>query len=386
MADTNTPQNSINEIKRSVMMDYVYMLSVPLAVAVFSYGAVAIINAVISVVTCAVFTVFGKKILKTEFPPKSPHTLVIGLGVALLLPVSSPWWMIVFTAAFAMGICVLPFGIPDNSPFIPSVAALCFATLCWPERVYDYGKIGSSLGKMLLVGNSINDNVIAILEAFVGNVPSAMGTGCILAIFGVLIFIVIRRPKDSIPVFSFILTVCVMAAVFPRVSTGILISIVMEICSGILFFGAVFFLSNPTYAPERVVPKIVWGIVSGVICMVIRYVSPLEEGAGFGFLIACAISDIFDKLPLTRREKKHLRESEPFIDIAEEAPSVVPEEILNEIPDISDEEILNQDEKFIVTIGENSAPDSESFEAIISAENTLSQQDSPFMAGGDHNE
>ncbi len=386
MTDTNTPQNLTNETKQTVMTDYVFMLSVPFAVAIFTYGVSAVFNVAISVFTCAFFTLLSKKFLKTEFPLKSPHSLVIGLSVALLLPATAPWWLLVLTSAFAMGVCVLPFGTPDNSPFIPSVAALCFATLCWNEDVYNYSKYGNSLGEMLLYGNSVDDNIVAVLEAIVGNVPSAMGTGCILALLGSLIFLVIRRWRDSLPVFSFILSACLMAIIFPRVATGRIISVVMELCSGMIFFGAIFFMSIPTFAPKRTLPKLLWGFVSGIVCMLIRYFSPLEESACFGFLIACAISDWFDNLPLTRKEKKAIRDLEPFVETVAETLTVVPDEILDKIPDISEEEIIQQSDKFKVIIDDLPVPESESLDAVISEENTVTEQDSPFITGGDNNE
>lgn len=366
------------------MTDYILMLAVPFAVAVFVHGASAVINVVISVVTCVSVTIFGKKVLKTDFQPKSPHSYVIGLSVALLLPVTVPWWMIILTALFAMGVCVLPFGTPDNAPFIPSASAICFATLCWPEEMFGFSDSGSALSEMLLYGNSIGENVVAVLEVLVGIVPSAMGTGCILALFGSLIFLVIRRPKDSLPVFTFLLAVCLMAALFPRVSTGRFISVIMELCSGMIFFGAVFFMSIPSIIPERILPRLLWGFAGGIICMLIRFVSPIEESSCFGFMIICAVSDWFNKLPLTSGEKKKIRDSEPFIETVSEPFTVVPDEILDEIPDMTEEEIAGQTEwkeKFTVEI-----PAAESLDAVIAEENSVTKQDSPFIIGGDGNE
>lgn len=380
------PQNLTEEFKRSVIRDYALMLCVPMAVAVFIHGFFAVINIAISLVTCWIFKSVGKKLLDVQFPPRTYHTFVIGTAVALLLPASAPWWIIAISASFAMGVCVLPFGSPENAPFIPSVSALCFATLCWPEEIYNYSDFGDSLGKMLLYGNSVDDNIIAILEAFVGSVPSALGTGCAMAFIGLLVFIIIRRPKDSIPVFTFIIAICLMAILFPRVATGRVVSVVMELCSGMILFGAVFFISSPFFAPKRTVAKFFWGFVSGIICMVIRYVCPFEEGACFGFLISCAVSDLFDGLPLTRKEKKQIKALEPYIEIVEPVPSVVPEEVLELIPDISPVEEIVEETETSDEETETINRESETLETVISEENTVTEQDAPFFIGGDSNE
>ena len=385
MVDTNMPQNSIDESKRSATLDTLLMLCVPFAVAIFTHGFVAVFNSALSIITCLFFTNIGKRFLKAQFPPKSPHSYIIGLSVSLLLPASAPWWMTILTAAFAMGVCVLPFGNPEKTPFIPSATALCFATLCWPEEIFNYSPIGDSLGQMLLYGNSINKNLVGIIETLVGSTPSAMGTGCILALIGVLIFLILRRPKDSLATICFILAVGVMAALFPRISTGRTLSVIMELCSGMILFGAIFFISSSVIAPKRTISKMVWGFASGIICMLIRYVAPFEESACFGFVIACAVSDYFDNLPLTRKEKKKIKELEPYTE-TEKVPSVVPEEILDEIPDLFTVKIPELEEEIENNNEEKISYESESLKTVILEENALTDSEAPFIMGGDSNE
>lgn len=385
MTDANMPQNSIDKKNKKASVDYAFMLCAPLSVAFFTQGFSAVLTVVISVLTCTILFFAGRKLLKTEHVPGDLTVLVIGITTALLLPASIPWWITVLTVAFAICVCVLPFGTSDKAPFAPAVAAFCFATLCWPEKIFDYSQNGNSLGKMLSYGTSIDDNAVAVLEALVGNVPSAIGTGCILALSGSLLFLLVRRPSDTIPVFSFLFAVCLMALVFPRVATGVVISVVMELCSGMIFFCAVFFMSSPNVMPQKLLGKISWGFASGVVCMLIRYASPLEESVGFGILIAWAFSDFFDKLPYTRKEKRRIKETEPYTEI--EIITVVPDEILEKIPDISVEEVVSQSETTEQESDENTnLQESESLDDVVSKENTVTETDAPFITGGDGNE
>ena len=90
MNNTNIPQNSIEEIKRSIMREYALMLCVPVAVAIFIHGISAIINIAISLAVCWAFATFGKKFLDSQFPFGKYHACVIGITVTLLLPASVP--------------------------------------------------------------------------------------------------------------------------------------------------------------------------------------------------------------------------------------------------------------------------------------------------------
>lgn len=386
MTNTTTPQNKyeLTETRR-ITLDYAIMLSAPLAVAVSKHGVTAVFLALISVITCTVFARFGEKVLKIDFSSRFLTPIVIGLSVALILPATAPWWIFVFTSAFAVLVCVLPFGSPEKSPFVPASAAICFAILCWKEQVFSYSDTDASITELLSQNVSIGDNIASVLEVLVGNIPSAMGTGCAFVLLGALIFLIIRRPKDSVPVLTFLLAVMVMALLFPRVGTGRFISLIMELCGGMLLFSAVFFISTPSVMPERMVARAVWGFTGGIICMVVRYIGAVEESACFGILITCAISDFFDKLPLTKKEKAKIQVEEALPELPI---TVVPDEVLEEIPDVPEEtkEQTKEAETTEETKEEASVQESESLEDVISEENTVTETEAPFVMGGGSDE
>ncbi len=386
MANITPPQKKyeLTETRR-VTLDYAIMLSALLIFAISKNGVSALALSLISVITSTLFVRLGEKLLKIDFSSRFLTPIVIGLSVALMLPATAPWWIFVFASAFAVLVCVLPFGSPEKSPFVPASVAICFAILCWKEEVFSYAGADASITELLSQNISMGDNVASVFEVLIGNVPSAMGTGCALILLGALVFIVIRRPKDSVPVLTFLLAVIVMSILFPRVGTGRFISLIMELCGGMLLFGAVFFISTPSVMPQRMIARIVWGFTGGVICMIIRYIGAVEESACFGILITCAISDFFDKLPLTKKEKSQLQEEEIPVEIPI---TVVPDEVLEEIPDIPEEitEETTETEVNEEIQEETPVQEAESLEEVISEENTVTDQQAPFVIGGGEDE
>ncbi|MBR5190634.1 MAG: RnfABCDGE type electron transport complex subunit D [Clostridia bacterium] len=387
MTNTTTPQKKyeLTETRR-VTLDYAIMLSAPLIFAIYKNGIQALFLALVSVISCTLVAKLGEKVLNTPFSSRLLTPVVIGLSVALMLPSTAPWWIFVFTSAFAVLVCVLPFGAPEKAPFVPASVAICFAILCWKEEVFNYQSADASITELLSQNISMGDNIASVLEVLVGNIPSAMGTGCAFILFGALVFLAIRRPKDSIPVFAFLLAVIVMAILFPRVGTGRFISLVMELCGGMLLFGAIFFISVPSVMPQRTISRVVWGFTGGVICMIIRYIGAVEESACFGILITCAISDFFDKLPLTKKEKSQLAEEEIPVEIPI---TVVPDEVLEEIPDILEEDMVTETEVPETSAEEQEeivVQEAETLEEVISEENTVTDQQAPFVIGGGDNE
>lgn len=380
---TQKPQDFID--MRNHMIDYAIMLTAPFLVAVLYHGLRAVLLVLISIVTCTVCRRIGEKVLNCDFSSRDFSNWIIGVTFALLLPSTATWWMVVFGAVFAIIVCVLPFGKTMNSPFVPAAAAVSFVTLCWPDRMFAYSDTaGMSLNKMLSQGNSIGSNAVALLEVFTGALPSAMGAGCVLALLGSLIFLTIRRPKDAISAYTFMLAVIVMAILFPRVSTGRFISVIMEFCGGEVLFGAIFFMTYPSVLPKRTFARAVWGFVGGIICMLMRYFGSFEEPMCFGILIACALTELADKIPLVKWEK--VKEEKEEIKIVEPIETVVPEEVLNEIPDIEVTETEEETEAIEETVEEAPVQESESLHDVIEEENTVTETEAPFMTGGDSDE
>ena len=216
MTNTTTPQKKyeLTEARR-VTLDYVIMLSALLIFAISKNGVSALTLSLISIITSLFFVRLGEKLLKIDFSSRYLTPVVIGLSVALMLPATAPWWIFVFTSAFAVLVCVLPFGSPEKAPFVPASVAICFAILCWKEEVFSYAGADASITELLSQNISMGDNIASVFEVLIGNVPSAMGTGCALILLGSLVFIVIRRPKDSVPVLAFLFAVIIMALLFP---------------------------------------------------------------------------------------------------------------------------------------------------------------------------
>ena len=99
----------------------------------------------------------------------------------------------------------------------PAAAGIAFLCVCWPELVFTYPAIDSSLpmavtgsegfvqgasfASMLKVHNSIDGNILSYFNAVIGKVPGPMGATCMLVMFGTAIafFDFAILPFGSVP-------------------------------------------------------------------------------------------------------------------------------------------------------------------------------------------
>lgn len=380
---------------RKIMRSFAAMLSALAVLSVYTYGSGAFAVITVSVLTAVAVKKICEEILKSDYPGGDLSGLVTGLMTAMLLPSTVPYYIPIFTATFAVLVCIVPFGTAKNSPFVPAAAAVCFAVVCFGEKmfaypslvnsIFDSNKIGMSLSSLLASGTAVKLNSAVVLEIITGQFPSALGTGFVIMLIGTLAYLLIRFPKNALPTLMFLVSASLFAIIFPRVKTGALTSFTMEICGGSLLFSAVFFMSYPSVIPTRVFSSAVWGFVSGIVCMMCRYFGKFEDSLMFGILFMNATASLFDEIPLTKFEKKRIENSIPY-ENTQDVAGVVPKEILSEIPDVSEAAFTENDK---IHHGEDGAESvvQDDLHTAFTAENEIDENiDTLFNMRGDGNE
>ncbi|MBQ0014138.1 MAG: RnfABCDGE type electron transport complex subunit D [Oscillospiraceae bacterium] len=297
---------------RSYMIDMLIMLAAAAVVAVYTYGVRALWSIVLSVIAAVATEAIGYIAFMKQNPTKIADLSAIftGVAVALALPSSAPFWLAPAGAAFAIAVAKLPFGDTTTAPFVPAAVGIGFVTLSYPTIVFKYpslaiGKLtasingtnfveGTSLAQMLTQSRSIGTNILNVLDVFVGRIPGPMGASCLILMIGTFFYLVIRKQSGAITTFSFILTCAIFAFLFPRVLTGRLYSVLMELGAGLLFYCAVFFMSDPATNPSTNLGKVLYGVTGGILAMILRRVGAYEDSVIFVVLIMNAICGVFD--------------------------------------------------------------------------------------------
>lgn len=311
------------EIKntRKYMIDMLMVLVAPMAMSFYYYGLRAVLLVLYSVVTALVCEFLVSRIYKFEVCFSDLSSMVTAITVAMCIPASSPWWVPILTTVFALAVVKFPFGNSRSLMFLPSAAGIAFLTVCNSARMFAYPIIptqsdkfavlssenaaqGNSIAYMLSQGNSIGINIISYIDIAVGNVSGPMGATCALAIFAGLLYLLIRRPKTAVMSFVYLGTCAVYAFLFPRITTGRGISVIMELCSGLVGFAALMFVTNETLAPKRTNARILYAALMGLMTMLLRTFGSFEDSTVFAVLIANSFAAALDKkLPLTKKEK-----------------------------------------------------------------------------------
>ncbi len=291
--------------QRSLSLDILAMLALPVASSCYFYGMGALRLIFISVIVCVVCEILGRKILRQPSSFTDLSAVTTGIILALMLPANAPLWIPVIGALFAIIVAKLPFGSVEKLPFSPAAASFSFLTICYPDIIFNYPRISafsaalsstssSSLASMLARNTSISLRSVKAIDIIIGNFPGPMGAGCIMILAGSAIYLLIRRTKLFVTVAGFLTGAALAAICVPRV-TNLFSSLVLELCAGYMIFTALFLVTEIGTQPKKPLSKLLYGFTAGLACMLMRRFGAFEECSCFAVLIVSAAWPVADK-------------------------------------------------------------------------------------------
>ena len=280
------------------------VLLVPLTVySCVYYGFRPLYVMLVGVISAMAFEVLGYALRMQRAPLYDGTAAVTGGVIALVMSPIAPYWAVMAATAFAILFVKLPFGGRGHNLFNPAAGGLAFATVCFPAAVFTYPDpllpisgvetiiTKTSPAAVLQAGGtpaySGMDIVLSNIPGPIGSVPIILAA-CILYLF-------VRRASSPWVVLPFLGTCAAIAALFPRADGGALQSIVLELFSGYLMLAATFLIADPVTAPRHWLARICYGVLGGVLLMLLRHIGRYEEGACFAVLLANLFAGAFDR-------------------------------------------------------------------------------------------
>lgn len=271
------------------MRHVVVALLPALAVGVWRFGVPAAAVVAVASLSCLASEwliarfVMGRRVAIFGWAP-----LVTGLLLGMNLPSGIPLWTVVIGSLFAIGVGKMAFGGLGCNIFNPALVGRVFLLLSFPALMTSWPVAGEECLSwadavtaptplMLVKQGIVPDNQMVVGE-LVGNVGGSLGEVGAIAIFlGLGYLMAFRIVTWHIPV-SIILSVGVVS----WLSGG---NPLFDIVSGGLMLGAVFMATDYVTSPMTRRGQLLYGVMIGVITVVIRRWGVYPEGVSFAILI-----------------------------------------------------------------------------------------------------
>ena len=287
-----------------IMLDVVIALLPALLVSFLFYGWSELLVIAVSAVSCV-----GLEWLIARFVMKRPElfsgssALVTGLLLAMNLPTTSPWWMIVVGAVVAIGIAKMSFGGLGQNIFNPAITARVFLLISFPVQMTNWAMPTSGFIAADAVSGATPLGIIKegiksglpipeILEANGMNAVSILrdigGSGGEISAVALLVgfvYLLIRKVvKPWIPL-SIICTIALISLIFHGIDPDRFTGVTFNLVTGGVLLGAFFMATDYVTSPVSNWGGVVFGVGIGLIVMMIRYFGSYPEGMSFAILI-----------------------------------------------------------------------------------------------------
>ncbi|MCM1318802.1 MAG: RnfABCDGE type electron transport complex subunit D [Muribaculaceae bacterium] len=290
------------------MWNVVIALLPAIAVGIWVFGLSSLTCLLISVGACLLTEwVIATLIMKRPFTLLNGSALITGILLAMNVPASLPWWMVIIGAIVAIGIGKMSFGGLGTNIWNPALVGRVFLLLSFPAAMTTWsttvgngvaGADASSgatiLGTLKMSGHHIDSSTIDWLAVSVGDMNGSWGeVGSIAILIGLAYLLITRTITWHIPV-SMLLSAAILAWVCGA-------NPIVELLTGGMLLGAVFMATDYVTSPMTHKGQIIYGVLIGVITIVIRLWGAYPEGVSFAILLGNSCTPLLNKYCRPRR-------------------------------------------------------------------------------------
>jgi electron transport complex protein RnfD len=303
----------------TIMFNVVLALLPTVAFAIYAFGLTALLTLTVALASCALTEHLicrgsGKKSTITDW-----SVVITGLLYGLTLPPGLPLWMTAVGGIIAVAVGKALFGGLGYNPFNPALVGRAVLQAAFPVSLTTWIP-GFSAGRFTSLPSStltlpftepVYDAVSTATplamwkfdRVLTGSGDLAMGftsgstgeTASLIILLGGIYLIARNMMNWRIPV-SILATVAAFSGILHMVDADKYASPVFMLFSGGLMLGAIFMATDMVGSPMTSLGCVLYGVLIGLLVVVIRIWGGMPEGVMYAILLANAASPHIDAL------------------------------------------------------------------------------------------
>jgi Na+-transporting NADH:ubiquinone oxidoreductase subunit B len=245
--------------------------------------------------------------------------LVSGFLIPLIVPVTTPLWMVALATIFAVVIGKEVFGGTGMNILNPALLARAFLFFAYPSQMSgdkvwvaekaDAYSGATPLGELMTATDKIN--LPSVADAFFGFMPGSVGETSTLAILLGAVILLWTGIASWRVMFSVFIGGFAMGWVFNQFGANIYMNDVpafYHLILGGFAFGAVFMATDPVTAAQTNTGKYIYGFLIGVMAVLIRVLNPAyPEGMMLAILLLNVFAPTIDYYIVQSNIKRRLK-------------------------------------------------------------------------------
>lgn len=312
MKTNPAPHIRTEQKARHMTMDVLVAAAVLCVFSVFNYGlrpVYIVLFSMLSAIVCeALCCLMRRKSLRTLLDGSAAVTgAIIGLAMSPMVA----YWVPMVGSAFAILVAKAPFGGYGRNVFNPAAAGIAILSYCTPARMFTYPALGAGMKLPLTMAISAEDVAIGTslasqiragatpavnrLHLLLGDFVGPIGATATIVLLACAAYFIFRRTASAWTILPYLFTCGFIAWLTPCTSLGVLHSIAAQLCAGYVLFTGVFLLNDPVTTPRFWLGRVIYGVLTAALVMLLQRVGRVEAGSCFAILIMNTLSPIIDR-------------------------------------------------------------------------------------------
>ena len=291
------------------MRDVVIALIPAVIVSVLFYGWSELLVLGVSVASCVLLEyLITKYLLKGGCTICDWSAVITGVLLALNLPATTPWWVVLIGAVVAIGVAKMTFGGLGQNLFNPAIVGRVFLLISFPTYMTNWTKPAGFIGNAIAdgytgatpLGIAKEGGVAAIegldyMDMLFFNIGGSAGELSAIALLLGFAYLLIRRVIKPYITLSILGTVAVFSSIFWAINPAEYTDPIFNLLTGGILLGSIFMATDYVTSPMSNWGGVVFGVGIGLITMLIRYFGAYPEGVSFAILIMNSVVPLLNK-------------------------------------------------------------------------------------------
>ncbi|MDI6789102.1 MAG: RnfABCDGE type electron transport complex subunit D [Thermodesulfobacteriota bacterium] len=298
-----TPHIHSGNSVQKMMLNIIIALIPAIAAGVYFYGMGAVRVVAVSVLSAVAWQAILQKMMGRKVTINDLTAVVSGLVLAAILSPTLPWWMIVIATLIMILLGKEIYGGLGCNPFNGVLVAYVALRLSYPEAMIAWtppaGDIMTELPPLQVLrdeGVGVIWEYFTLKDLLIGKVAGTAGEGCKIALLIGGLFLLLRRNFSwHIPV-SFLAGIAILSGILWLADPEKYASPVFHLLVGGSFLAAFFLATDSTTSPVTPIAMVLYGLIAGMLTVVIRAWAQWEDGAYFAVLMISTLTPLLDMI------------------------------------------------------------------------------------------
>jgi electron transport complex protein RnfD len=294
--------NGSNVAERHYGMLLAAMPAVALGIVQYGLPAVAVIA--MSISTAIFWEWLMNRLTKRTTTVGDGNAALLGLLFAMLIPATTPWWVVITGTFIMMVLGKHIFGGIGGNPFHPVAVALMILAVSW-EAFFDFNgalvNYSFSFNALYPLTLSKNFGAAAVsdftpLSLLLGRQIGGLGATFGLGLIGGGVYLMAKRYIRWEIALSFLAAIFLTALLFHLAAPEKYAGPLFHLLTGYTLVGAFFLLPEDSSSPINTIPMLIYGAGAGILTMLIRNIGIYPDGVLLAVLLMNLVNPLLDNI------------------------------------------------------------------------------------------